>query len=137
MSGVKGMRWGVRKTRKYPVGPVKTNPHSGASGTLKVAGPVGPGTGHRAYDITKLDNASLAKVVNRMALEKRYNELNRRPSDVSVNSVLNKKFMLDIMKQSLSAAAASTSKHFVDQALNKHFPDPTKQKKGNNDKNNK
>lgn len=124
MSGVKGMRWGVRKTRKYPVGPVKTNPHTGASGGLKVAGPVGPGTGHRAYDITKLDNASLSKVVNRMALEKRYNELNHRPSDVTVNSVFNKKFMLDLMKQSISAANTAATQHFVGKELQKRFPKP-------------
>lgn len=122
MSGVKGMRWGVRKTRKYPVGPVKTNPHAGASGGLKVAGPVGPGTGHRAYDITKLDNASLAKVVNRMALEKKYNELNHRPSDTTINSVFNKKFMLDLLKQSLSAAVNATTGHVVRNELNKRLP---------------
>lgn len=75
-SGVKGMKWGVRKRRKYPVGPIKVNPPK-----LQNTKPVGPGTGHRDYDIKKLSNRELKKVVERMALEKRYNEINAYPGD--------------------------------------------------------
>lgn len=119
MSGVKGMRWGVRKKRKYPVGPIKT----AAGGTFNSPGhfgPVGPGTGHRNYDINKLDNASLQKVIDRMALEKRYNELNRRkPESDQV-----KQFIDNAMKTTLNTAVNKSAGHFVDFVLKKKFPLP-------------
>ena len=124
MSGVKGMRWGVRKrrtrnVRKYPVGPVKVNPHTGASGSL---GPTGPGTGHRNYDINKLDNASLQKVINRMALEKKYNELNQRKPVDETDPI--KKFINNATKNSLNAALNATTTHMVNLFLKKKFPHP-------------
>lgn len=119
MSGVKGMRWGVRKKRKYPVGPVKT----AAGGTFSSPGhfgPSGPGTGHRNYDINKLDNASLQKVINRMALEKRYNELNhRKPEPDPV-----KQFIDNAVKSNLNSALNASVSHVVKLMLNKKLPPP-------------
>lgn len=65
--GVKGMRWGVRKDRRAKSGAAKPA-YKGASR--------GKAPGTRSYDVKKLNNRELKKVVERMKLEQEYARLN-------------------------------------------------------------
>lgn len=81
--GVKGMRWGVRKSSG--TNKVRTNKRGG-----------------RAYDISKMSNKDLRNVVKRMELEKQYNELNKKSA--SEGKIFAKKQLLKVGEMSIAAA---------------------------------
>lgn len=120
-AGVKGMRWGFRKKKKNQAPVTSSFNKKGGSAPFN-PNQFGPGTGYRNYDIKKLNNKELKKVIDRMALEKRYNELNKRPGSATVGSTFTKQFMLELARQNLSSISTTASKHFVQRELNARFP---------------
>lgn len=95
--GVKGMKWGVRK---------KTATRGKKPGT-------------RAYDVTKMSNKDLKKVISRMKLEQEYSTLNKKTQSEG------KKYALDLLKgngkQLSGAVVGGVGTFFVQRALKSRF----------------
>lgn len=94
-AGVKGMKWGVRKSKKN---------------VAKV--------GRRKYAARKLSNSDLRKVVARMELEQKYTQLNQKNFKKTGQG---KKFTEELIKAARSKAAvavvAGASAFAVGQAM--------------------
>ena len=105
--GVKGMRWGVRKSRSERKAAREARKKGGAA---KDSGP-----GKRTYDARKLSNKELKSVVARMELEQRYNKLNNSSTKKGESFV--KKSIKEYGKQSAPKLIAAGSGAAVALAL--------------------
>ena len=87
--GIKGMKWGVRRNR-------------GADGRVK--GSSGPPRGKTA--VSKMSDAELRQHINRMQLERQYNQLN--PTRI------------DSGRRAIAKWATNTTMNVVNQQVNKY-----------------
>lgn len=142
-SGVKGMRWGVRRSRKEPktghvikIGERKPSgtPQPGVDRTTGVRthpGKMRPGA--RKYDVKDLSNEDLKRIVARMKLESDYAALNDK------NKGMGKKFVDDLIAQApklilagIEAKGKQTVKEQLGVEMGKNKDKKNKDKKNKN-----
>lgn len=112
--GVKGMRWGIRRTKAQleADGPGE-NSATPSKSPAKVSG-----GNPNPKAIKDLDNKELQELVNRLNLEKQYRQLTEKPKKPTAKDFI-KDLLLDIGKTELTRVAKTGGRIQVEKMLGK------------------
>lgn len=108
--GVKGMRWGVRRS--------KAQLEADGPGENSAAPSKASGSNPNPKAIKDLDNKELQELVNRLNLEKQYRQLTEKPKKPTAKDFI-KDLLLDIGKTELTRVAKTGGRIQVEKALGK------------------
>lgn len=118
--GIKGMKWGVRRTPEQLArarGKISSL-LGGSKKTSTKTSKSSSGEGEKKK-ISDMSDDELRRVVNRLQLERQYNQLNTK--SVSIGQKFANKVLKDVVTPAVTEASKNALKNYIEKELNKQL----------------